>query len=103
MRRQNRPAHTSHTNVEVSNDRAVRLYNTNAGPGRTIDLFAILAQHQRSEKMAKKKLQPAIRVTGTAEIDTEAEALCDILDGVSDSPSLEKFSRKSSFPQLLEW
>ncbi|KAL6251416.1 hypothetical protein RBB50_001625 [Rhinocladiella similis] len=71
--------------------------------GRTIDLFAILAQHQRSEKMAKKKLQPAIRVTGTAEIDTEAEALCDILDGVSDSPSLEKFSRKSSFPQLLEW
>ncbi|KIW13214.1 hypothetical protein PV08_08401 [Exophiala spinifera] len=72
--------------------------------GRTIDLFAILAQHQRSEKMAKKKLQPAIRVTGTTDVDAEAEALCDILDGVSDnSPSLEKFSRKSSFPQLLEW
>ncbi|KAJ9639232.1 hypothetical protein H2204_003843 [Knufia peltigerae] len=71
--------------------------------GRTIDLFAILAQHQRCEMMAKKKLQPAIRVTGTAEIDTEAEALCDALDGVSESPSLERFSRRSSFPQLLEW
>ncbi|KAH0843133.1 hypothetical protein AYO21_03424 [Fonsecaea monophora] len=71
--------------------------------GRTIDLFAILAQHQRNEKMAKRKLQPAIRVTGTAEIDTEAEALCDALDGVADSPSLEKCSRISSLSQTLEW
>ncbi|OAP54419.1 hypothetical protein AYL99_11520 [Fonsecaea erecta] len=71
--------------------------------GRTIDLFAILAQHQRSERMAKRKLQPAIRVTGTADIDTEAEALCEALDGVADSPTLEKCSRVSSFPQTLEW
>lgn len=71
--------------------------------GRTIDLFAILAQHQRNEKMAMKKLQPAIRVTGTADIDEEAAALCDVLDGKGESPPLENCSRKSSFPQTLEW
>ncbi|KAI1616310.1 iron-sulfur cluster-binding protein [Exophiala viscosa] len=71
--------------------------------GRTIDLFAILAQHQRNEKMAKKKLQPAIRVTGLADIDEEATALCDVLDGKGESPPLENCSRKSSFPQTLEW
>ncbi|KAK5327605.1 hypothetical protein LTR93_002990 [Exophiala xenobiotica] len=71
--------------------------------GRTIDLFAILTQHQLNEKMANKKLQPAIRITGTAEIDAEAEAVCDALDGTSDGPSLEKCSSKSSFPQMLEW
>ncbi|KIW31524.1 uncharacterized protein PV07_03168 [Cladophialophora immunda] len=71
--------------------------------GRTIDLFAILAQHQRNEKMAKRKLQPAIRVTGTADIDTEAEALCDALEGVANSPSLETCSRISSLTQTLEW
>jgi hypothetical protein len=71
--------------------------------GRTIDLFAILTQHQRNEKLAKKKLQPAIRVTSTADIDMEAEALCDALDGATETPSLEKCSRMSSFPQTLEW
>ncbi|KAJ9609878.1 hypothetical protein H2200_006207 [Cladophialophora chaetospira] len=71
--------------------------------GRTIDLFAILAQHQRSEKLAKRKVQPAIRLTGTADIDAEAEALCDALDGVADSPTLEKCSRKLSFPHTVEW
>ncbi|KIV78832.1 hypothetical protein PV11_06442 [Exophiala sideris] len=71
--------------------------------GRTIDLFAILAQHQRNERMAKRKLQPAIRVTGTANIDEEAAALCDVLDGEGESPPLENCSRKSSFPQTLEW
>jgi nitrite reductase/ring-hydroxylating ferredoxin subunit len=71
--------------------------------GRTIDLFAILAQHQRSEKMAKRKVQPAIRVTSTADIDTEAEALCDALDGAADTPALETCSRMSSFPHTVEW
>lgn len=71
--------------------------------GRTIDLFAILAQHQRSEKMARRKLQPAIRVTATLDIDTAAAALCDALDGMGDSPSLEKCARTSSIPQTLEW
>lgn len=91
--------------LAVLGTKLLPLCNTNVShnTGRTIDLFAILAQHQRCEMMAKKKLQPAIRVTGTAEIDTEAEALCDALDGVSESPSLERFSRRSSFPQLLEW
>ncbi|KIX04917.1 uncharacterized protein Z518_05788 [Rhinocladiella mackenziei CBS 650.93] len=71
--------------------------------GRSIDLFAILTQHQRNEKMAKRKLQPAIRVTGTADIDQEAAALCDAIDGTVDGPQLEKCSRTSSFPQTLEW
>ncbi len=53
--------------------------------------------------MAKKKLQPAIRVTGTADIDLEAEAVCDALDGAIETPSLEKCSRMSSRPQTLEW
>lgn len=53
--------------------------------------------------MAKRKLQPAIRVTGMADIDTEAEALCDALDDVAESPSLEKCSRVSSFPRMVEW
>lgn len=71
--------------------------------GRTIDLFAILAQHQRTEKLAKRKLQPAIRVTGIASNDTEAEALCDALDDVADAPALNQCSRISSFPHAVEW
>jgi thiamine monophosphate kinase len=71
--------------------------------GRTIDLFAILAQHQRNEKLAKKKLQPAIRVTAMADIDEEAVALCDAIDGMAESPALEKCSRTSSSRQTLEW
>jgi hypothetical protein len=53
--------------------------------------------------MAKRKVQPAIRVTSTADIDTEAEALCDALDGAADTPALEKCSRMSSFPHTVEW
>lgn len=53
--------------------------------------------------MAKKKLQPAIRLTGTADIDREAEALCDLIDGATDSPSLENCAKVSSFPQTIEW
>ena len=71
--------------------------------GRSIDLFAILAQHQRNEKLAKRKLQPAVQVTGTADIDKEAEALCDALDSVVDAPPLERCSTKSSLPQTVEW
>lgn len=71
--------------------------------GRTIDLFAILAQHQRNEKLAKKKLQPAIRVSAMADIDEEAAAVCDAIDGMAESPSFENCSRMSSFPQTLEW
>jgi hypothetical protein len=66
-------------------------------------LFAILARHQRTEKMAKRKLQPAIRVTGTAEIDTEAEAICDALDAGVESPLLEKCSRVPSSAHSVEW
>ncbi|EXJ86090.1 hypothetical protein A1O1_06459 [Capronia coronata CBS 617.96] len=71
--------------------------------GRTIDLFAILAQHERNEKLAKKKLQPAIRITSSAEIDEEAAAICDAIDGMDETTSLEKCSKISSFPQTLEW
>lgn len=71
--------------------------------GRTIDLFAILSQHQRSEKLSKKRLQPAIRLTGSAGIDTEAEAICDVLDGGGEAPALEKCSRVSSLSRTLDW
>ena len=71
--------------------------------GRTIDLFAILAQHQRTEKMAKKKLQPAIQVTGTTDVDIEAEALCDALDGIAPKPSSALSRRASSWPDEFEW
>jgi hypothetical protein len=47
--------------------------------GRSVDLAAILSQHQRSEMLARKKLQPRIRL-GQDPADMEAEALCDILD-----------------------
>ena len=47
--------------------------------GRSVDLAAILSQHQRSEMLARKKLQPRIRL-GQDPDDMEAEALCDILD-----------------------
>ena len=66
-------------------------------------MVAILAQHQRNEKLAKRKLQPAIRVTGTADIDAEAEALCDALDDVAGSTTLEKCSQKPNFPHAVEW
>ena len=47
--------------------------------GRSVDLAAILTQHRRSEMLARKKLQPRIRL-GQDPHDMEAEALCDILD-----------------------
>lgn len=96
------PDHISHTNVEV----IVNTFNHCIGadlPGRTIDLFAILSQHQRSEKLSKKRLQPAIRVTGDASIDTEAAELCDALDGAVALPMLEQCSRVSSWRRNVEW
>lgn len=47
--------------------------------GRSVDLAAILSQHERSELLARKKLQPRIRLSQDAE-DLEAESLCNILD-----------------------
>ena len=47
--------------------------------GRSVDLAAILSQHQRSEMLARKKLQPRIRL-GQDPDDMESEGLCDILD-----------------------
>ena len=52
--------------------------------GRLIDLAAILSQHKRSEMLAKKKMQPRIRL-GQGSDDIEAEALCNILDSRSRS------------------
>lgn len=50
--------------------------------GRNVDLAAILSQHQRSEMLAKRKLQPRIRL-GQDHADVEAEALCNVLDSRS--------------------
>lgn len=47
--------------------------------GRNVALAAILSQHQRSEMLARRKLQPRIRL-GQDPDDLEAEALCNILD-----------------------
>lgn len=71
--------------------------------GRTIDLFAILSQHQRSENLSKKRLQPAIRVTGGGAIDTEAADLCDVLDGAVTSPVLDQCSKVSRWRGSVEW
>ncbi|KEF57205.1 uncharacterized protein A1O9_07395 [Exophiala aquamarina CBS 119918] len=71
--------------------------------GRTIDLFAILSQHQRSENLSKRRLQPAIRLTGTGDSDNEAAALCDTLDGAMTLPLLEKCSTVSSLRRSLDW
>jgi len=90
-------------NVVVSLDRTVWRRLTHRSAGRTIDLTAILVQHQRSEKMAKRKLQPTIRITGMTEVDDEASALCDAIDGAVDLPQLEACSKLSSFARKLEW
>lgn len=71
--------------------------------GRTIDLFAILSQHQRSERISKRRLQPAIRVTSNANVDAEAEALCDALDGAGKAPAIEKCSRVVSTSRTMDW
>jgi hypothetical protein len=47
--------------------------------GRNVALAAIISQHQRSEMLARRKLQPRIRL-GQDPDDLEAEALCNVLD-----------------------
>ena len=72
--------------------------------GRRIDLAAILAQHQRAEAKEKRKLQPAIRVTGHAEVDQEAAALCDAIDGaVERLPEVPVCTRVTSWTRRMEW
>ncbi|KIV88954.1 hypothetical protein PV10_08579 [Exophiala mesophila] len=73
--------------------------------GRTIDLLAILTQHQRSEKLAKRKLQPTIRVTGESDIDREAEAICDALDRVEEAPAIDGSLKlpKMGKMGLIDW
>ncbi|KAK5051410.1 hypothetical protein LTR84_003062 [Exophiala bonariae] len=87
---------------EVSNDMPRSYFSYKCG-GRTIDLFAILSQHQRSERLSKKRLQPAIRVTGAGFIDTEAADLCDVLDGAVAPPTLEQCSKVSSWRRTVDW
>lgn len=73
--------------------------------GRWIDLDAILAQHQRSEKQAQRKLQPAIRVTGFEFADTEAAELCDAIDALAENQGTDMppCAKVSSFAQRLDW
>jgi erythromycin esterase-like protein len=70
-----------------------------------IDLSAILEQHERSEKLARRKLFPAIRVTGFDEVDQEAAALCDAIDGVEPRAVSRATVRREdmSCTHRLEW
>ena len=70
-----------------------------------IELSAILEQHQRSETLAKRKLFPAIRVTGFTEADQDAAALCDAVDDFSrDQVSdIATCARIPSFSRRLQW
>ncbi|KAL2400148.1 hypothetical protein ABEF93_005805 [Exophiala dermatitidis] len=71
--------------------------------GRSIDLFAILVQHQRNETLARRKLQPATRITGTADIDEEAAAICDAVDEMDNATTFGRCSNMSSSSHKLEW
>lgn len=72
-----------------------------------IDLTAILEQHRRGEVSAKRKLHPAIRVTGFDEADKEAAALCDAIDEAAartmTAPEMISCTRVSSFARRLDW
>lgn len=78
-----------------------------------IDLAAILEQHKRSEVLAKRKLLPAIRITGFDPADEDAAALCDAVDAVDGVVPTEPVtetdvempacSRVTSFSRRLDW
>jgi hypothetical protein len=67
--------------------------------GRSVDLPAILSQHQRSEMLAKKKLQPRIRL-GQDTDDLEAESLCNILDSRAVAPAVATTYQRAP---TIEW
>ena len=70
--------------------------------GRSVDLSAILSQHQRSEMLAKKKLQPRIRL-GQEMDDMEAEALCDTLDNRPRSNGDSAWMKLDNVSRSIEW
>ena len=71
--------------------------------GRMIQLSAILSQHQRKEKLAKRKLQPTIRFIGTSNLDHEAEAICDALSERTNQNFGQPCSKLGNFAKKLEW
>ena len=93
----------SPTIVVVGLVRARRLLKLTEYAGRMIDLTAILAQHQRTERAANRKVQPTIRVTGFDDVDQEAAALCEAIDGTNALPEPSACSRVSSYTRRLEW
>jgi len=93
----------SPTNVVVGRVPARRLLELIVYTGRMIDLTAILAQHQRTERAANRKIQPAIRVTGFDDVDQEAAALCEAIDGTNALPEPSACSRVSSYTRRLDW
>jgi hypothetical protein len=75
-----------------------------------IDLAAILEQHKRSESLRKRKLYPAIRITGFDVADEDAAALCDAIDAAAMGSRVEETdtemlpcSRVTSFSRRLDW
>lgn len=68
--------------------------------GRNVALAAILSQHQRSEMLARRKLQPRIRL-GQDPDDLETEALCNILDSRSAATGLYTSSKMTT--QGIDW
>jgi hypothetical protein len=71
--------------------------------GRMVDLSAVLAQHQRTEKAARRKLRPAIRITGSDAVDMEAEAISEALDSATAEETGPPCIRVPSFPARMDW
>ena len=87
-------------NVAVSAIELVSVLITNSSPGRLIELSAILDQQSRLEVFSGTKQSSALRFTGTAEADFEAEELANVLDRKANAPQC---SMQSSCTDKIEW
>jgi hypothetical protein len=73
-----------------------------------IDVAAILEKHKRSESSKKRKLHPAIRITGFDLADEDAVALCDAVDAAAmgsraADTETTPCSLATSFSRRLDW
>ena len=90
-------------NVVVSMNGCCVQQEADTAVGRMIDLSAVLTRHQRLESRAKRKLQPAIQVTGHDQVDQEAAALCDAIDASpTEEPEMESCCKVRSWTQRME-